>query len=162
MNVHLSAEPSEEPARVVEAKTICTYIDSLMRKEGREVSNTANYNEKLVDGVVILGDFNAYPDGPCYEEFVKRGYISAYKAAHGREPDVTFHQNHSCDTKDVGPEACLDYIFYTGCLEIVPTSDKQGSNCALVGTKAAISDETLFPSDHYGIVADLRILQKGK
>lgn len=60
VNVHLSAEPSEELTRVKEATTICNYIDSLCQ-------------ERNIGGILVVGDFNSLPDGPCYSEFLRRG-----------------------------------------------------------------------------------------
>ena len=40
-------------------------------------------------GCVMMGDFNAQPDEPCYKLLAELGWRSAFKCAHGEEPEVT-------------------------------------------------------------------------
>lgn len=217
VNVHLSSARHEEDIRVDEAKQICDWIDN---------------QTDSIDGSIIMGDFNCYPDEPCYTYFTStRNYRSAYKTVHGCEPIKTFHQDHDCITKDIDDEATLDYVLFKGsCFGAYPfhndtKSSNASDNCAvnnqgqdidvelvsstqrryntrqrntvdrgdevvhvkekqhhqqqqqreqsysfngcctdvskdvyLIGTTPAQGDQSLYPSDHYGIIASF-ILQ---
>jgi endonuclease/exonuclease/phosphatase family metal-dependent hydrolase len=150
VNVHLSSAKEDEDARCVEIKQVCDWIDS-----------------KVIDGgVIIMGDFNAQPEGPCYTYLREQGYVSAYKECHGSEPVLTFHQNHDCATKDVDDECTLDYIVFKGkSLKLAQRAKTRAQRSktgvgdgvdgvVLIGTNSSGKDPTLYPSDHYGIVAD--------
>ena len=168
INVHLSSAPHEEDIRTDEAQQIMNWLKEL------EASDVAAGNSP-VDGVIISGDFNAQPDGKCYTFFMDHGFHSAYRESYGAEPAITFHQQHSAPTKDVSDECCLDYIMYRGdCLQLQVTKRMtQGTNndgnlndngsgerpvVELIGTESSTSDPTLYPSDHYGIVANFNII----
>ena len=140
VNVHLSSSADQEYTRVEEAKLICEWI-----------SNIAS------DRVIIAGDFNSTPNGPCYSHFLKHGFKSSFVKSCGSEPDKTFHQNHSCITKDIDEEATLDYIFYRGKLELNESLVEGGVHMpavSLIGQNAHPGDSTLYASDHFGIVAN--------
>jgi endonuclease/exonuclease/phosphatase family metal-dependent hydrolase len=140
VNLHLTSDPLEEHLRMEEVRLVCEWTDTL-------------FNTSEVEAVIITGDFNSKPDSLPYLYFLDRGYSSAYKACHGSEPPVTFHQNHTCDTKDIDDECTLDYIFFKGC--VVPSSYSQPW---LIGCDASADDPTLYPSDHYGIAADFTVI----
>ncbi|ETV89565.1 hypothetical protein H257_00794 [Aphanomyces astaci] len=133
VNVHLASDRDEEPFRVEQVRLIVDWLET--------TSDVAN--------VMIMGDFNCEPDKECYLYLEKRGFLSAHKVVHGEEPPVTFHQGLEAPTKDVGTEVCLDYVFYKG--QLTPQS------ISLVGTKASPQDSTLYPSDHFGLLATFQV-----
>jgi endonuclease/exonuclease/phosphatase family metal-dependent hydrolase len=138
VNLHLSAGLDEELIRVNEAKQVLQWIES----------------KQDIDCVIIMGDFNCKPNGLCYNTFASSKYKSAYKTCFGTEPEKTFHQDHTCITKDIEEEATLDYILFKGSLDLVSSTSE---SVFLVGTKPSENDASLYPSDHYGIVADFSI-----
>jgi len=145
VNVHLTDGAKGKQIRVKQVLSILQWLQKVI---------------KNTDGVIILGDFNATPDEDCLKVLTQAGFRSAYFEAHNREPDLTFHQNHEAITKDVGPELCLDYIFYRGCLNVSKISINSGvkakdSNSVwLCGTEPSPNDPKLYPSDHFGVVAN--------
>jgi hypothetical protein len=48
-----------------------------------------------------------------------------------------------------GRPACLDYIWVRGPIEV--------DACRVVFDRPAIGDPTLYPSDHFGLVATIRV-----
>jgi endonuclease/exonuclease/phosphatase family metal-dependent hydrolase len=102
------------------------------------------------DALVVVGDFNADPREPAYERMRAAGFGSAYAAANGTEPAVTWPSGLQAPAMDTdGDPDCLDYIWIRGAVEV--------ESARLVFDRAAVGDPTLYPSDHVGISAHLRI-----
>ena len=137
INVHLSSHSTEEDLRMNEILLIDKWI------------HTLSY-----DGNIIMGDFNMKPGGLCYQLMEKLEFISVYKSVHKSEPVITFHQKHTCITKDIDDENCLDYIWYKGAC-IHPKKDPKYTK--LIGLYPDPSDDTLYASDHFGIFTELDI-----
>ena len=75
---------------------------------------------------------------------------SAHAAANGREPDVTWPSGIQAPGMDVdGDPGCLDYIWVRGAIEVM--------SCRVAFDRPAVGDATLYPSDHFGLVAELRV-----
>ena len=126
--------------------------DSVQREEQSRV--TLRWLEHSfapnADAYVVLGDFNAPPNEPTHDVLREAGYTSVFAATHdGQEPASTFPTAIQAPTKDLDPAATLDYIYIKGCARPVASR--------LFGDRPAEHDETLYPSDHLGIVADLVI-----
>ncbi len=94
---------------------------------------------------VIVGDFNAYPDEPTVA-LMKGRFASAHEAVHGREPDKTWPT--PVNDFDPSPPGCLDYIFVNGARVM---------DAALAFDTPHPEDDTLYPSDHLGVMAKLEI-----
>lgn len=96
---------------------------------------------------IMAGDFNEVPAGPAVR-YMKQAYRSAYEEVHGREPLATF------PTALIQPlidwAGCLDYIFLSPAV-------KRVLSAALFCNKPARDDDTLYPSDHVGIIAAIEI-----
>ena len=96
---------------------------------------------------VVAGDFNEVPTGPAIRR-MKQAYHSAYADVCGGEPLATF------PTALVSPPidwaGCLDYIFLSPAVEQVVSA-------SLFCDQPAVDDETLYPSDHVGVLARLAI-----
>ena len=94
---------------------------------------------------VISGDFNAEPDSTTILH-IKQSHRSAYESVHGTEPDLTY------PTPLVVPTPAhtntIDYLFYS-------PEALQVTACEKIGTQSAPHDPTLYPSDHYGLCAEL-------
>jgi endonuclease/exonuclease/phosphatase family metal-dependent hydrolase len=95
---------------------------------------------------VIVGDFNEVPGGPAIKQ-MKQSYRSAYAAAYGHEPLATFPT--ALVSQPDGWTGCLDYIFISSGLRV--------QQVGLCCHRAALEDETLYPSDHVGLLARLEI-----
>ncbi len=102
------------------------------------------------DAQVVMGDFNAAPHEPTYARMAAAGFRSAHAEANGTEPPVTWPSGLDAPAKDTdGDPECLDYIWLRGAARAL---------AARVGVdRPAVGDPTLYPSDHFGIVAEVEV-----
>ena len=96
---------------------------------------------------VVSGDFNSY-EGERTVEIMKGRFRSALEAANGREPEKTWPT--PVNTFDPSPPGCLDYIFVAG---------GEVREAALAFDTPHALDPDLFPSDHLGVAATVRVEQ---
>lgn len=112
--------------------------------------------------LVTVGDFNGSPDTSAIA-LLRQNFTSAYAAYHGQEPDYTcptplVHLNwrkslrhrwrNLVFNRTLTPwRGTLDYIFINQYLSV--------QDCRLVLNLPAPHNPYLYPSDHFGIVADL-------
>jgi endonuclease/exonuclease/phosphatase family metal-dependent hydrolase len=100
--------------------------------------------------LVVVGDFNAEPSEPTYRLMTEAGFRSAHLVANGSEPAVTWPSGIVAPAMDTdGDPGCLDYIWVRGAIEV--------ESCRVAFDRPAVGDPTLLPSDHFGLVARLRI-----
>ena len=102
------------------------------------------------DATIVVGDFNADPAEPAYARMVGAGFRSAFAEANGVEPAVTWPsglQGPAID--DDGEPGCLDYIWVRGAVRVV--------SARLVFDRPAVDDPGLYPSDHFGVAAQVEI-----
>ena len=100
--------------------------------------------------LVVVGDFNADPTEPTYALMLEAGFRSASVEANGAEPPVTWPSGIQAPGMDVdGDPSCLDYIWVRGPITV--------DSCRLAFDRPAVDDPTLFPSDHFGLSARVRI-----
>ncbi len=128
-NTHLYFPPEATGERLAQAKTLLSWVDTW-----REAKT-----------VVVAGDFNAYPGEPTLD-LMKGRFASAYEAVHGAEPDKTWPT--PVNTFDPSPPGCLDYIFVAGA---------EVQEASLAFDRPHPLDQDLFPSDHLGVVATLKL-----
>ncbi|HEX2851067.1 MAG TPA: endonuclease/exonuclease/phosphatase family protein [Acidimicrobiales bacterium] len=107
--------------------------------------------------VVLTGDFNA-TDGGATVRLVKARLRSAHEAVHGHEPERTHPTPlvHAVDTEAAFgvPElpaggVGIDYVFVSDDVEV--------ADCRLTFTRPSPEEPALYPSDHFGLVARLRV-----
>ena len=96
---------------------------------------------------LIGGDFNAPPERNTIQH-IKETHSSAYETIHGKEPALT------CPTPLIEPRPTeiVDYLFYDPTVFHVKT-------CELILTQPAAQDDTLYASDHYGMLAEIEMLK---
>ncbi|MCA9873319.1 MAG: endonuclease/exonuclease/phosphatase family protein [Anaerolineales bacterium] len=101
---------------------------------------------------IVAGDFNETPHGLAVER-MKQGFRSAYAVQHGHEPLATFptalRPFTPADAEEYSQAACLDYIFVSPAVQVTAVS--------LFCHKPADEDPTLYPSDHVGLLAAVKI-----
>ena len=95
---------------------------------------------------VVSGDFNSYTGEPGVA-LMKSRFRSAYETIHGAEPDKTWPT--PVNTYDDSPHGTLDYIYVSEEFKILDSG--------LAFEKPAEDDPALFPSDHIGIYARLKL-----
>jgi endonuclease/exonuclease/phosphatase family metal-dependent hydrolase len=132
---HLHHVPADEAAREEQARALVTWLDELGDPAG---------------GTVVVGDFNAEPVEATYRVMEDGGFRSAMAEANGAEPAVTWPSGIQAPGMDVdGDPGCLDYIWLRGPLSA------EASRLAF--DRPAATDPTLYPSDHLGLVARVRV-----
>lgn len=96
---------------------------------------------------VIAGDFNELPDGLAIQT-MRQSYRSAYADVNGRDPLATF-PTALVDRQD-GWAGCLDYVFVSSAVHEVETA-------VIFCDKPSLEDASLYPSDHVGLLAKIRV-----
>lgn len=117
--------------------------------------------------IIAVGDFNATPDTPEIR-FLKAQFTSAYSIYHGEEPEYTcptplLKANRSLwrkfalrlmnlyTNRTFKPwRGTLDYIFINNHLSV--------RDCQVILTQPAPDNPHIYPSDHFGIAADLEVV----
>ena len=99
---------------------------------------------------VVVGDFNAEPVEGAYRLMTEAGFRSAHLEANGAEPAVTWPSGIQAPGMDGdGEPGCLDYIWVRGPITV--------QSCRVVFDRPAVDDPTLYPSDHFGLLATLQL-----
>lgn len=131
---HLHHEVADEAAREQQVATLLGWLE-----------------ERSEPGAqIVVGDFNAEPAEPAYSRMAAAGYRSAHREANGSEPAVTWPSGIQAPGMDTdGEPGCLDYIWVRGPIEV--------ESCRVTFDRPAVGDTTLYPSDHFGLAARLRI-----
>jgi endonuclease/exonuclease/phosphatase family metal-dependent hydrolase len=102
------------------------------------------------EAMIVVGDFNADPREPAYARMRAAGFTSAYAAANGAEPPVTWPSGLQAPAMDTdGEPSCLDYVWVRGAVAV--------DDARLVFDRPAVGDPTLYPSDHVGVAAHVRV-----
>ncbi|MEO9255691.1 MAG: endonuclease/exonuclease/phosphatase family protein, partial [Tepidiformaceae bacterium] len=102
------------------------------------------------DAAIIVGDFNATPFEATYALMREAGYRSAFLEANGAEPAVTWPSGIQADTMDTdGVPSCFDYIWLSGVAKALTVR--------LACNEPAPGDPTLYPSDHFALVAEIDV-----
>lgn len=131
VSVRLHDGPVEHEARLDQAMSLIAWLNEKRR----------------VPLQVIAGDFSESPGFPAIS-FIKQSYRSAYVEAHGGEPLATYSTKpiHSPGTVAV----CRDYVFVSAAVYNV-------KGASIFFDKAATEDETLYASDHVGLLVGLEV-----
>jgi endonuclease/exonuclease/phosphatase family metal-dependent hydrolase len=133
---HLHHEVPDEAIRDEQAAALTTWLD------GRSGAGD--------EATVVVGDFNAEPVEAAYRRMVSAGFRSASIEANGREPAVTWPSGIQAPSMDTdGEPGCLDYIWIRGPISV--------QACRVVFDRPAVGDATLYPSDHFGLVASITV-----
>lgn len=104
----------------------------------------------LTTGLIVMGDFNADPEEPAYGRMAGAGFRSAFVEANAGEPAVTWPSGLQAPAMDVdGDASCLDYIWIRGAVRV--------RDARLWADRPAAHDPTLYPSDHFGVVATVEV-----
>jgi len=81
---------------------------------------------------------------------IRAGFRSSYAEANGSDPAVTWPSGIQAEAMDTdGDPGCLDYLWIRGRVRAMAAR--------LVFDRPAPDDPTLYPSDHFGIVAHLEL-----
>jgi endonuclease/exonuclease/phosphatase family metal-dependent hydrolase len=132
---------------------VVTHLHHLVPDEAIRADQASKLTEWLADitwPLVVVGDFNAEPVEPAYEVMLDAGFRSASVVANGAEPAVTWPSGIKAPGMDLdGDPGCLDYIWVRGPITV--------ESCRLAFDRPATNDATLYPSDHLGLSAQIRL-----
>ena len=95
--------------------------------------------------IVVGGDFNGTPETSAIA-FMRRHFTSAYAAHHGEEPRFTCPTPLSFDWQKPW-RGTLDYLFVNRHLRVL--------DCRLILDRPSPHNSRIYPSDHFGTVAEL-------
>jgi endonuclease/exonuclease/phosphatase family metal-dependent hydrolase len=138
VDTHLHHLPDDEALRDEQVATLLSWLEAAPAS----------------DAQVVVGDFNAEPHEPAARRMRDAGFRSAYAAANGADPDVTWPSGLQAPGMDTdGDPGCLDYIWLRGSV--------RAASARLAFDRPAVGDPTLYPSDHLGLVAELAIGEGG-
>jgi endonuclease/exonuclease/phosphatase family metal-dependent hydrolase len=105
--------------------------------------------------VVLVGDFNSAADGalvnstPTYGNLITGGFVDVWEQAHPHQNGFTSGGIDGALTEPIGSfNRRIDHIFVQGDVQVV--------NARLVGSQRQ-TPEGLWPSDHLGMTASLRL-----
>jgi endonuclease/exonuclease/phosphatase family metal-dependent hydrolase len=99
---------------------------------------------------IVVGDFNTEPVEDAYRLMIEADFRSAHLEANGAEPEVTWPSGIQAPGIDTdGDPGCLDYIWVRGPITV--------ESCRVAFDRPAVDDPTLYPSDHFGLVATLQL-----
>ncbi|HEV7733445.1 MAG TPA: endonuclease/exonuclease/phosphatase family protein [Candidatus Binatia bacterium] len=133
-NTHLHHVADDVHVRVEQAKVLCDFM-AVARPD---------------DTAVVVGDFNALPDEASCAVMREAGFRSAHHTVHGHEPPITWPSGIQAETMDLeGDRGCLDYIWVRGPARIVEAH--------VAANEPPAHDPTIYPSDHFAVVADLEL-----
>jgi len=120
--------------------------------------------------IVACGDFNGTPDSSAIA-LMRRSFVSAHAARHGREPDSTFPTPLFFGRRPLRAAVTrgflrlftnrpgeswrdtLDYIFVSSHIRVV--------ECDVILDRPAPGDAGLYASDHFGLAATLEVCRSG-
>ena len=131
---HLHHLPDDHDARLSQVGRLLSWLDAAPAH----------------DAMIVVGDFNANPREPACAAMAAAGFASAYVTANGGDPPVTWPSGLQAPAMDTdGEPDCLDYIWVRGAVEV--------EGARLVFDRPAVGDPTLYPSDHFGLAAHVRV-----
>ncbi len=131
VSVHLHHVAADRDARLEQAMVLVGWLN----------------DKRRVPLQIIAGDFNETPNGPAIA-FMRQSYRSAYAEVKGYDPLATFPTNLARPPTDWA--ACLDYVFVSPAVYKVKSA-------AIFLDKPAPDDETIYPSDHVGLLVGLEV-----
>ena len=134
-----------------------------VKQVGRVLDRIASFDPG--SAFIVCGDFNATPNGRSIA-LMRRAFVSAHQARHGREPDFTCPTplisggrvrraitSGLCRSFSILPgdiwRGTVDYIFVSPGIGVV--------ECSVILDRPSPRDPTLYASDHFGLAATLEV-----
>jgi endonuclease/exonuclease/phosphatase family metal-dependent hydrolase len=103
---------------------------------------------------ILMGDFNAVESSPAIQAMTEDGhFVDVYRRANPRDPGPTVWQRIDAETPTVRRR--VDYIFLVPGLEV--RGEVARSRVVLDTPRRLADGSTLWPSDHYGVLAELTL-----
>jgi len=132
--VHLHHVPADAALRAAQVDALLPWLDA----------------SPAHDALIVVGDFNAAPGEAAAAGMRVAGFRSAFADANGADPAVTWPSGLQAPAMDTdGGPACLDYVWVRGSVTV--------EDARLFADRPAVGEATLYPSDHLGIAAHVRV-----
>ncbi len=135
------------------ARYVCTHLESLdpvVRRQ--QAQHLINWLSNTGLPVVVMGDLNALPMSNEYNRFTNAGYTDAWSQNHGLFSGPTCCQSSDLQNAQSTLAARIDYVLTRGA--ITPTAASRVGHRQVDRTPAP---PQLWPSDHAGVVARVRL-----
>lgn len=135
-NTHLSWKPEDEPVRLKQTQELNRMLEEFAMSPG-----------------ILAGDFNDLPASRAIQTIEGAGYLNLSRRFNPENPMITwdnrnpFIQSHSVKF----PDRQIDFLFINR--KLLDTVAVR--RCELVFNRA--NSKGIFPSDHYGLLADLEL-----
>ena len=151
-NGHFFWQPGESKQRLNQIKLLLEWLDSRP--------------EKLP--IIVCGDFNSTPDTQPIQRMHER-FVSAYAQFNGKEPDFTAPTSLPRSKLSL-LRTLLRYISkirlselsfkWRGTLDYIFINERLGvQDCQVVLDRPDSDRSRIYPSDHFGLYAELQIVQ---
>lgn len=139
---------------------VCTHFHSdrktpQIRKEQAMLLTGWLNNHKWVPIQIVAGDFNDLPQSDAVQ-YIKQQFDSVYERVHLHEPYATYPtalvppKPPYDGSHRLGWSGCLDYIF-------ISPGVKRVHWAKIFLDKPSEEDDTLYPSDHVGLIAEIEV-----
>lgn len=141
--------PGQPPERLEQIKLLQNWLKDISSKMA----------------MIVCGDFNGVPNSPAVSQ-MKTKFQSAYEVRHGNEPEYTvptrllrmskletvkYYLRNLIANRSLKPwRGTLDYIFVNEKIFV--------KECKIALNQPAENTKNLFPSDHFGLMAELELL----
>ena len=107
---------------------------------------------------VLMGDLNTVETAPALQEIVAHGFVDAFRTANPTAAGATVRQDVTASTSTARRR--IDYVF------VLPgtafTADVVSSRVVLDRPRHNGDGSTLWPSDHYGVFAEVILRSRSK
>ncbi len=135
-----------------------TNLSSLTRVVQNEVLQRwiAEFSHGSAVPVVLTGDFNSTPGTQVHSDVLGAGFLDTFGVARPAEEGFTSHQEIDAPAPTVASR--IDYVFARPGACASPLGDGTGVlGSEVIGdSPLSIGPVFLWPSDHYGVVSELR------
>jgi endonuclease/exonuclease/phosphatase family metal-dependent hydrolase len=148
---------------ILHLNTHLDHISATARREGSKLIvakiSELTDREEVTPAIILTGDFNARPDSATHGNLTRSGFVDTYLAAGNEEAQSanTFHAFQGEDYRDKHPARGprrIDWILLND-----PTGRLTTKSHSII--RDAEEQAGLYPSDHYPVVADLRLQVSG-
>jgi endonuclease/exonuclease/phosphatase family metal-dependent hydrolase len=121
----------------------------------RRVAEVAR-SEARGRAVAVMGDLNAGEAAPALAVFRDDGFIDAFRAANPTAPGATVWQRIDAPASTAARR--VDYVFLRAGDGVTPTT--VSSRVVLNTPRSGADGRVLWPSDHYGVFAEIGLLRR--
>jgi endonuclease/exonuclease/phosphatase family metal-dependent hydrolase len=135
-------------------RIVCTHT-SRDDCQTRRVADLARDNPGALP-VVLMGDLNTGETAPALHELLDAGFVDVFRAANADAPGATVWQDVNAPVATVRRR--VDYVLLWPGRAV--SADIRSSRIVLNRPRRDGDGTTLWPSDHYGIFAEIALVPR--